>query len=59
MSGDWTVRSDNVTAYLQSFGRYGVPFNIVYGPAAPQGIELSTILNSDDVIKAIQQAKGR
>jgi suppressor for copper-sensitivity B len=59
MSGDWTVRADNVTAYLQSFGRYGVPFNIVYGPAAPNGIELSTILNSDDVIKAIQQAKGK
>ncbi|WP_166373023.1 protein-disulfide reductase DsbD domain-containing protein [Psychromonas sp. SA13A] len=59
MSGDWTVRSDSVTAYLQSFGRYGVPFNIVYGPAAPNGIELSTILNSEDVINAIQQAKGQ
>ncbi|RBW41668.1 cytochrome C biogenesis protein [Psychromonas sp. B3M02] len=59
MSGDWTVRADDVTAYLQSFNRYGVPFNIVYGPAAPNGIELSTILNSDDVMKAIQQAKGQ
>jgi len=59
MSGDWTVRSDDVTAYLQSFGRYGVPFNIVYGPGAPNGIELSTILNSDDVMKAIEQAKGQ
>jgi suppressor for copper-sensitivity B len=59
MKGDWTVRSDSVTAYLQSFGRYGVPFNIVYGPAAPNGIELSTILNSDDLLKAIQKAKGQ
>ena len=59
MSGDWTVRSDSVTAYLQSFGRYGVPFNIVYGPAAPNGIELSTILNSEDVLNAIEQAKGQ
>ena len=59
MSGDWTVRSDDVTAYLQSFGRYGVPFNVVYGPAAPNGIELSTILNSDDVMQAIKQAKGQ
>jgi len=58
MKGDWTVRSDSVTAYLQSFERYGVPFNIVYGPAAPNGIELSTILNSEDVLDAIQQAKG-
>jgi len=59
MSGDWTVRSDSVTTYLQSYGRYGVPFNIVYGPAAPNGIELSTILNSDDVINAINTAKGK
>ena len=59
MKGDWTVRSDSVTTYLQSFNRYGVPFNIVYGPAAPNGIELSTILNSEDVLNAIEQAKGQ
>ncbi|TEW53952.1 cytochrome C biogenesis protein [Psychromonas sp. RZ22] len=59
MKGDWTVRSNSVTAYLQSFGRYGVPFNIVYGPGAPKGIELSTILNSDDVITALEKAKGQ
>ena len=59
MKGDWTVPSESVTTYLQSFDRYGVPFNIVYGPAAPNGIELSTILNSDDVLNAIEQAKGQ
>ena len=53
MKGDWTVRSDKITEYLQSYGRYGVPFNIVYGPAVPQGIELSTILSSDAVMQAI------
>ena len=58
MAGDWTVRDEAVTAYLQSFGRYGVPFNIVFGPAAPNGIELSTILSSDDVLLAIEQASG-
>jgi len=59
MKGDWTVRSDTVTQYLQSYGRYGVPFNIVYGPAAPEGIELSTILSSDAVIDALTQAQGK
>jgi len=53
MKGDWTVRSDKITEYLQSYGRYGVPFNIVYGPATPQGIELSTILSSDAVTDAL------
>ena len=59
MQGDWTVRSDNITQYLQSYERYGVPFNIVYGPATPQGIELSTILNSDDVINAILRSQNK
>ncbi len=58
MKGDWTVRSDTVTAYLQSFNRYGVPFNIVYGPGAPQGIPLATILSSEQVLSALKQAQG-
>jgi len=57
MKGDWTVPSDSVTNYLQSFGRYGVPFNIVYGPGAKNGIELSTILNNEDVLNALEKAK--
>jgi len=59
MKGDWTVRSDKVTEYLQSYGRYGVPFNIVYGPNSPQGIELSTILSSDAVLNAISISQGK
>jgi suppressor for copper-sensitivity B len=59
MKGDWTVRSDKVTQYLQSYGRYGVPFNIVYGPTMPKGIELSTLLNSDAVIDAIALSQER
>lgn len=59
IKGDWTVRSQTVTDYLQSFNRYGVPFNVVYGPAAPQGIELPTLLTSQIVEQALQQAKGQ
>ncbi len=59
MKGDWTVRSDKITQYLQSYGRYGVPFNIVYGPDKPMGIELSTILSSDAVLDAIATSQGK
>jgi suppressor for copper-sensitivity B len=59
MKGDWTHASKDVTEYLQSYGRFGVPFNIVYGPGAEQGIPLATILSSDSVLTAIQQAKGK
>ena len=58
MRGDWTIASDKVTDYLQSYGRVAVPFNIVYGPNAPQGIVLPTILTSKTVLSAIEQAIG-
>ncbi|HIF9448998.1 TPA: protein-disulfide reductase DsbD family protein [Photobacterium damselae] len=56
MRGDWTKPSDYVTNFLQSHGRFGVPFNIVYGPAAPNGIELPVILTSEQVLDALKQA---
>lgn len=56
MRGDWTKPSDYVTGYLQSNGRFGVPFNIVYGPNAPQGIPLPVILSSSEVVQAIKAA---
>ncbi len=58
MEGDWTVRSEKVTNYLQNNGRFGVPFNIVYGPKAPNGIPLPVILSDDAVMNAIKQASG-
>ncbi|TVO34317.1 protein-disulfide reductase DsbD family protein [Vibrio algivorus] len=58
MQGDWTVPNPQVSEYLQSYNRFGVPFNIVYGPQAPQGIALPVIYSSDDVIQALAQASG-
>lgn len=34
MQGDWTRPAPAIGAYLESFGRYGIPFNLVYGPGA-------------------------
>ena len=45
-----------VSEYLQSYNRFGVPFNIVYGPQAPQGIALPVIYSSNDVMQAIEEA---
>src|SRR5690606_28980294 len=40
LQADWTQRDEAIADYLQSFGKYGIPFNVVYGPAAPEGIVL-------------------
>ncbi|RYU67497.1 disulfide bond formation protein DsbD [Aliivibrio finisterrensis] len=56
MKGDWTHPSEKVTSYLKSHQRFGVPLNVVYGPNAPQGLPLSVLLTSDDVMQAIEYA---
>jgi suppressor for copper-sensitivity B len=58
MRADWTRPSDAIAAYLRSFGRYGIPFNAAYGPAAPQGIALSEILTPDAVLSALAAASS-
>jgi suppressor for copper-sensitivity B len=58
MRGDWTTPSDSVTDYLQRYGRFGVPFNIVYGPKHPKGIALPVILTSESVTQALNAANG-
>ncbi len=57
MRGDWTQPSDQVTDYLRKYNRYGVPFNIVYGPGAPEGIELPVVLTDNRVLEAIKGAQ--
>lgn len=56
VEGDWTHPSEKVTNYLKSHQRFGVPLNVVYGPNAPQGLPLSVLLTSDDVIQAVEYA---
>ncbi|MBN9564288.1 MAG: thioredoxin family protein [Alphaproteobacteria bacterium] len=56
MRADWTRPDPIVTAYLQSFGRYGVPLNVVYGPGAPEGIALPELLTPGAVMDAFRRA---
>ncbi|WP_252178578.1 protein-disulfide reductase DsbD domain-containing protein [Endozoicomonas sp. 4G] len=59
MRGDWTRPSEVINAYLQKHGRFGVPFNIVYGPGAPEGVPLPVILDHDSVAAAIKKASSK
>ena len=56
MRGDWTLPDEAITAYLASFGRYGIPFNAIYGPGAPEGIALPELLTLDVVQAAVAKA---
>ena len=56
MRADWTQPDPEITAYLQSFSRYGVPLNVVYGPSAREGIALPELLTPDAVMGAFRRA---
>ena len=58
LRGDWTRPEPAISAYLESFGRYGIPFNAVYGPGRPEGEALPELLTSDEVLQALQRARG-
>lgn len=59
LKGDWTKASEAINKYLQSHGKYGVPFNIVYGPNAPEGITLPVILTKKSIMDAIKTANDK
>lgn len=58
MRADWTRPNDEILSFLQQHDRFGIPFNIVYGPAAPEGITLPEILTTSIVQNAFNQALG-
>ena len=59
MRADWTRPDPAIDAYLARFGRYGIPFNVVYGPAAPGGLPLPELLTPAPCPTALAQAAGR
>ncbi|MEH6630011.1 MAG: protein-disulfide reductase DsbD domain-containing protein [Halopseudomonas aestusnigri] len=59
MLADWTLPSEIITSYLKQHDRFGIPFNIVYGPGAPEGIILSELLSIDETKKAFDKAASK
>ena len=41
LQADWTRSDPRISAFLASHQRFGIPFNIIYGPAAPMGLFLA------------------
>ena len=58
MRADWTRPDPAIADFLKRYGRYGIPFNVVYGPGAPDGLPLSEVLTSGAVEDALAKARG-
>lgn len=57
MQADWTRPNDVIARYLKANNRFGIPFNAVYGPGAPEGITLPEVLSTQSILDAIEAAK--
>ncbi len=46
---DWTRYEPQVLEFMQKFGRYGLPFYVLFSPAFPDGIMLSEMPSAQDL----------
>ena len=58
LKADWTSPDATISAYLARFGRYGIPFNVIYGPHAPMGIVLPEVLTDSGVLAGLKAASA-
>ncbi len=58
MQADWTRPDPEIARYLESFGRYGIPFDAVFGPGTPEGTLLPELLTSAAVLEALEAAQA-
>ena len=56
LRADWTMPDAEIAQFMREHGRFGIPFNIVFGPKAPGGIALSEILSTSSVTAAFEAA---
>jgi len=58
MRGDWTEKDEKILNFIKSYGRLGIPVNIIYGPNNRKGIILPEILTKQIVINNINKVKN-
>ena len=56
LQADWTRPDPRITTLLANHKRFGIPFNIIYGPAAPNGIVLGELLGARMIEQALIDA---
>ena len=56
MRADWTTSNKKIANFLKRYDRYGIPFNIIFGPNAPEGIVLSELLTAKEVKSKVIEA---
>ena len=56
--GDLTKPNREINKYINSFGRFGIPFNAIYSSSAPQGILLPEVLTVQNLLSTFENIKN-
>ena len=56
--GDLTKPNREINKYINSFGRFGIPFNAIYSSSAPQGILLPEVLTDQNLLSTFENIKN-
>jgi len=56
LRADWTRPDEDIAAFLASYGRYGIPFNIIIMPDGTPPIILPELLSDQVVLTALEKA---
>jgi len=59
MRGDYTSSNKEITEFLKSYSRYGIPFSLVYNKSNPNGIILPPVLTYGEAMETIKKALYR
>jgi thiol:disulfide interchange protein DsbD len=54
LKGDWTRQNPEITQFLESFGRAGVPLYVVFPPNGRQAVVLPQVLTESIVVGALR-----
>ena len=57
VQADWTLPDQKILDFLGENGRYGIPFNIVYGPKKINGIVLPEVISVQSLLRVIEKVQ--
>ena len=55
LQADWTLPDPEIADYLASFGRFGIPFNILYFPDGQAPIIFDELLSAEKIVMALDK----
>ena len=55
LQADWTLPDLEIADYLASFGRFGIPFNILYFPDGQAPIIFDELLSAEKIVMALDK----